>query len=186
MTVGRRAMRRSRPSRSGRNFSAAAALLLHLGAFVVIMQRALSTPAGAGGAAGATGYQRRWAYGFYDVGEDCTPSSLWFKEVDAESYELGCREIEVGSKRRLQFFVRFFGSDKFCAVSLAGTSEAKGCVHWLASHLFCIGSRPSPRSRVGVTRVSPENVRGTFFLAACPPDRQRALWPCRQGGVYLE
>lgn len=95
-------MRRSRPSRSGRNFSAAAALLLHLGAFVVGEQRALSTPAGAGGAAGATGYKGKTAYGFYDVGEDCTPSSLWFKEVDAESYELGCREIEVSSKRRLQ------------------------------------------------------------------------------------
>lgn len=40
-------------------------------------------------------YKGRSAYGFFDVGENCTESPLWDKEVDAASYELGCEEIEV-------------------------------------------------------------------------------------------
>jgi len=103
-------MRRSRSARPGRCFSAASVLLLHLCLprlapgdvlrdppdKLEVEKRALSTPAA--GAGLATGYQGLSAYGFYDVGEDCTPSPLWSKEVDAESYELGCREIKVGSK----------------------------------------------------------------------------------------
>lgn len=100
-------MRRSRPTRSGRFFFAAATLLLRLRAaadeaevLAESEKRALSTPTGATGAAAETGYTGLSAYEFYDAGEDCTPSPLWFKDVNAESYELGCREIEVGYKER--------------------------------------------------------------------------------------
>lgn len=48
---------------------------------------------------GESPYKGRSAYGFFDARENCTQSSLWDREVDASSYELGCEEIEVSVAR---------------------------------------------------------------------------------------
>ncbi|CAB1105874.1 unnamed protein product [Ectocarpus sp. CCAP 1310/34] len=44
---------------------------------------------------GPGGYEEFSSLPMMDVGEECTPSRLWVKDVDTSSYELGCKEIEV-------------------------------------------------------------------------------------------
>ncbi|CAM9653793.1 unnamed protein product, partial [Ectocarpus fasciculatus] len=44
---------------------------------------------------GPGGYDGFSAHRMIDVGEECTSSPLWVKDVDASSHELGCEEIEA-------------------------------------------------------------------------------------------
>ncbi|CAM9642878.1 unnamed protein product [Ectocarpus fasciculatus] len=44
---------------------------------------------------GPGGYKEFSSLPMMDVGEECTPSPLWVKDVDTSSYELGCEEIEA-------------------------------------------------------------------------------------------
>eukprot|EP00752_Nemacystus_decipiens_P018344 g16457.t1 len=63
---------------------------------------------------GESPYAGRGAYGFFDVGERCTQSPLWDREVDASSYELGCEEIEA----MLENYPRVVGEGRVRKVSL--------------------------------------------------------------------
>lgn len=106
-------MRRSRPQRCRRTvlLGAAAAALHHTAADAAATTAAYesgeSTANGRGlvGAAttprhvGESPYKGRSAYGFFDVGENCLQSPHWDREVDENSYELGCEEIEVSVVR---------------------------------------------------------------------------------------
>eukprot|EP00903_Cladosiphon_okamuranus_P005793 g5740.t1 len=63
---------------------------------------------------GPSRYKGRSAYGFFDDQEHCTESPLWDKEVDAASYELGCKEIEA----MLESNPRFVGEGRVRRVTV--------------------------------------------------------------------
>ncbi|CBJ26951.1 similar to TAK1 (TGF-beta-activated kinase) [Ectocarpus siliculosus] len=86
------------------------------------------------GPEGDTLYKGFSAYGMRDVGEECTPSPLWVKDVDASSYELGCEDIEdmlanntrlVGEGRVRKVYLAEYGEQTVAVKVLQHQSDTR-------------------------------------------------------------